>query len=229
MTGTMGLSRQWVGFLAVMAATTLSGFAGVYFEKVIKGGKTGLWTRNVQLALFGILFGTCGILFRPEEFRMVTERGLLAGFTPLVWGVVMDISIGGLAVAMVVKYASSVAKGFSISMSVLLSALTAAVRRGGMPSGKFAAGTLFVLAATVGFSYFQPPPQPKAHAGNGATSTEMVEGGSKGAGKSRGGGGNSGGASAGVDVGDRVRRQGGSLEEGEEAEDEGLLERKADR
>jgi len=139
-----------------MAATTLSGFAGVYFEKVLKGGKTGLWMRNVQLAAFGIIFGTCGILFRPEELRMVTERGLLSGFTPMVWAVVLDISVGGLAVAMVVKYASSVEKGFSISMSVLLSALTAAFRRGGVPSAKFALGTALVLAATVGFSHFQP-------------------------------------------------------------------------
>ncbi len=38
-----------VGLLAVLFACFSSGFAGVYFEKLLKGSSTGVWMRNIQL------------------------------------------------------------------------------------------------------------------------------------------------------------------------------------
>jgi len=38
-----------------------TGFAGVYFEKVLKGSKTSIWVRNVQLGMFGTILGTIGL------------------------------------------------------------------------------------------------------------------------------------------------------------------------
>jgi UDP-sugar transporter A1/2/3 len=45
-----------VGFVAVLAEVTLSGFASIYFEKVIKATnvKLTIWDRNFQLALWSI-------------------------------------------------------------------------------------------------------------------------------------------------------------------------------
>lgn len=47
MNGTLGL-------IAVFAACMLSGLAGVYFEKVLKGSNATLWIRNVQLSFFSL-------------------------------------------------------------------------------------------------------------------------------------------------------------------------------
>jgi UDP-sugar transporter A1/2/3 len=38
-----------MGFGAVLMATLTSGFAGVYFEKILKTGPTSVWVRNIQL------------------------------------------------------------------------------------------------------------------------------------------------------------------------------------
>lgn len=41
--------QQFIGFGAVLMATLTSGFAGVYFEKILKTGPTSVWMRNIQL------------------------------------------------------------------------------------------------------------------------------------------------------------------------------------
>ena len=43
------MSGQFVGLVAVLTACCSSGFAGVYFEKILKGTKATIWMRNVQL------------------------------------------------------------------------------------------------------------------------------------------------------------------------------------
>jgi UDP-sugar transporter A1/2/3 len=45
------------GFVAVLAAACTSGFAGVYFEKMLKGANTSIWMRNVQICCTSIGLG----------------------------------------------------------------------------------------------------------------------------------------------------------------------------
>jgi UDP-galactose transporter len=46
--------NRTIGLAAVFAACLLSGLAGVYFEKVLKGSSATLWVRNVQLSFFSL-------------------------------------------------------------------------------------------------------------------------------------------------------------------------------
>lgn len=43
-----------LGLVTVFASCMLSGAAGVYFEKVLKGSSATLWVRNVQLSFFSL-------------------------------------------------------------------------------------------------------------------------------------------------------------------------------
>lgn len=77
-----------------------------------------LWARNVQMSVPSLCFSLSGVLLSPDYHR-ITTHGLLEGFTPLVWGVVANQALGGLLVAMVVREASSVAKGFATSIAIV--------------------------------------------------------------------------------------------------------------
>lgn len=55
-----------MGGLAALAAAMTSGFAGVYFEMVLKGSDTSVWVRNIHLALFGVIVAAFGILSQPK-------------------------------------------------------------------------------------------------------------------------------------------------------------------
>ena len=43
-----------IGVIAALGVSVCSGFASVYLEKILKGDKTSIWVRNVQLCLFSI-------------------------------------------------------------------------------------------------------------------------------------------------------------------------------
>lgn len=51
------------GFVAVMTAAVTSGFAGVYFERILKSSTTTLWMRNVQMGIFSIIIAFITVYF----------------------------------------------------------------------------------------------------------------------------------------------------------------------
>lgn len=51
MTSEKSTNDKLIGLIAVLVACFSSGFAGVYFEKLLKGSSTGVWMRNIQLGL----------------------------------------------------------------------------------------------------------------------------------------------------------------------------------
>jgi len=109
-----------IGVISVLIACILSGVAGVYFEKILKKSKVTLWARNVQLSLFSIIPGYfIGVLLMDGE--TVKEKGFFGGYTR--WTVLTIIfhAFGGILVAIVVKYADNILKGFATSISIILS------------------------------------------------------------------------------------------------------------
>lgn len=46
-----------IGMVAVVVSCLMSGFAGVYFEKILKGSSQSVWLRNVQLGFLGTILG----------------------------------------------------------------------------------------------------------------------------------------------------------------------------
>ena len=84
----------FIGFVAVVVACCLSGFAGIYFEKILKGSApVSLWMRNVQMAVFAIPSSFLAIYM--QDAKTVNEYGLLYGFDSIVWLTVLWYGIGG--------------------------------------------------------------------------------------------------------------------------------------
>ena len=117
--------NRLLGLGAVILSCLSSGFAGVYFEKILKGSKASLWLRNIQLGLFGALSGILGVFI--NDGRTVIDKGFFFGYTPLVVLMIANQAGGGLLVAVVIKYADNILKGFATSVSIIVSTVAAVV------------------------------------------------------------------------------------------------------
>ncbi|XP_066593160.1 UDP-N-acetylglucosamine transporter isoform X2 [Prorops nasuta] len=100
---------QLLGFAAALSACFLSGFAGVYFEKILKGSDISVWMRNVQLSLLSLPFGfiTCFL----NDGDIIRKQGFFFGYDAFIYYLIVLQAGGGLIVAMVVKYADNILKG----------------------------------------------------------------------------------------------------------------------
>lgn len=110
-----------LGFSAALSACLLSGFAGIYFEKILKGSDISVWMRNVQLSVLSIPFGlgTCFL----QDGDIIRKQGFFFGYDLFICYLVVLQAGGGLIVAMVVKYADNILKGFATSLAIIISCI----------------------------------------------------------------------------------------------------------
>lgn len=112
------------GVLIVLLASTTSGFAGTYLEKMYKDTgkstktttKRSIWFRNVQLACFSIPISLCTAYW--QDIERLKSEGPFQGFGMLVAIIITLQAIGGLVVAAVMLYASNILKCFAVSASI---------------------------------------------------------------------------------------------------------------
>mmetsp|Transcript_18470 Transcript_18470/g.28978 ORF Transcript_18470/g.28978 Transcript_18470/m.28978 type:complete len:386 (-) Transcript_18470:129-1286(-) len=142
--------NRFVGLVAVISAACTSGFSGVYFEKILKGSEVTLWIRNIQMGLFSIAIAFVTAMV--EDSDEISRKGFFVGYSPIVLTVITVQAVGGLIVAVVVKYADNVLKVFASSFSILLSCLISAVAFDFRPNKSFLAGASLVLISTVMYS-----------------------------------------------------------------------------
>lgn len=153
--------NRLVGLGAVIISCASSGFAGVYFEKILKESKGSIWLRNIQLGMFGILTGVCGIFIK--DGKNVSENGFFFGFHSLVWVIIFNQAFGGLLVAVVIKYADNILKGFSTSISIVVSTIAAIFLFSFNVTGMFVMGASLVILAVYLYSLpkkVEPPVLP---------------------------------------------------------------------
>ncbi|XP_051252724.1 solute carrier family 35 member A3b isoform X2 [Dicentrarchus labrax] len=152
----LSAGSQFVGLMAVLTACVSSGFAGVYFEKILKETKQSVWVRNIQLGLFGFVFGLVGMIV--YDGPRVRQSGMFQGYSTITCTVVVLQALGGLVIAMVIKYADNILKGFATSLSIIVSALISYfLLEDFNPTGVFFLGSLLVIAATFLYGYEHKP------------------------------------------------------------------------
>ena len=90
---------------------------------MLKGAsKPSLWLRNVQLASYSSLIAALSLLSvqRDETLR---EHGWLHNFGPLAWATVVWQAAGGLVVAVAIKYADNILRGFAQAFAIIATAV----------------------------------------------------------------------------------------------------------
>ncbi|KAA0714165.1 UDP-N-acetylglucosamine transporter [Triplophysa tibetana] len=138
---------QFVGLVAVLVACCSSGFAGVYFEKILK---------ETKQSMFGLVFGLFG-MFAYDGAR-VQEHGMFQGYNMVTWIVVALQALGGLVIAAVIKYADNILKGFATSLSIILSTfISYFLLEDFEPTSVFFMGAALVIAATFLYGYEGKP------------------------------------------------------------------------
>ena len=126
---------SFTGLAAIVGMVCLSGIAGIWLEKFLKNKDTTplpspilssppaatLWERNLQLSLYGILFGLSSVAI--NDYRAVREQGFFHSYSMWTLFVILTAAVGGLIVAVVVKYTNTIVKGFATSISIMLTSV----------------------------------------------------------------------------------------------------------
>lgn len=149
-----------LGLIAVIISAFSSAVAGVYFEKILKGSaQVSVWMRNIQLGVFGTIIGLIGMF--ANDGPAVLAKGFFFGYTNWVWFVIVMQAFGGLLVAVVVKYADNILKGFATSMAIVVSTVASLyIFPDFHLSLMFLGGTVLVITAVCLYGKFdyKPPP-----------------------------------------------------------------------
>lgn len=140
--------------MAALTACALSGFSGVYFEKILKGSDVTVWMRNVQLSLCSVPLGL--ISCYTYDGGIISEKGFFFGYDKFVHYLIILQAGGGLIVAVVVKYADNILKGFATSLAIVFSCIGSIYIFDFQLSVQFVFGVAFVI-----FSIFLYGFQPK--------------------------------------------------------------------
>lgn len=140
----METSSYVLGVLAVLTDSALSGFATVYFEKVLKTTVLTVWDRNLQLASWSIAIYLPWALYdQPTQplygWSLVTVLLALLG------------AGGGILVALVIKHADSLAKNLATASSIVITTSASYLMFGGPMSTESVIGCFIVIIA--GYTY----------------------------------------------------------------------------
>ncbi|KAL7312383.1 hypothetical protein PS15m_008146 [Mucor circinelloides] len=106
-----------------------------------------IWIRNIQMSFFSVLLGLVFVVML-QDGTTIVERGFFVNYTPLTWTVIAIQALGGLIVALVVKYADNILKGFATSISIILSSIVSVWLFNFTFSGSFLLGAALVIYAT---------------------------------------------------------------------------------
>ncbi|KAJ1918313.1 UDP-galactose transporter Gms1 [Tieghemiomyces parasiticus] len=167
--------EKLLGLLTVALACVMSGLAGVYFEKILKGSKTSVWARNIQLSFFS-LFPALFLGVMLKDGAGVREHGFWYGYNAWTFGAITCQALGGIIVALVVKYADNILKGFATSISIILSCVASIFIFDFHITIMFVIGTAAVIYATYLYgTASSAKPTPKSTAASEAAGGRSLE------------------------------------------------------
>jgi len=161
--GELAKGDVMTGVLAALGVSICSGFASVYLEKILKGDKTSLWVRNVQLCIFSIPLQLFAVWQR--DWAKVQSQGWLHGFCPVTWMVVCMFAFGGLLVAVVIRFADNNLKNLAMAVAIILSCLASIPLFNFQPNTVFWGGAALVISSIFLYAWTPKPPPGVCSAG----------------------------------------------------------------
>lgn len=137
-----------------------------------------LWVRNIQLSLFSSVIGVAVVMLQANHFHLDAISGLSLDFkglfdplehwydpvvragegffegltdNPMAWAVIFLQTVGGLLIAVAIKHADNIAKGFALAVSIVFTFLLSVVLFDFQPTLASVLGGAAVVASTIMF------------------------------------------------------------------------------
>ena len=165
-----GFGSKLIGYAAVLIQVALSGFAAVYFEKVIKSSteKLSIWDRNVQLAGASIAFYFATFLWEaiqadPNKKGIENNGssggggGFFKGWSFITFLLACLSAGGGILVAMTFKYADSILKTLAVSLAIVLTTFVSWALLGSKLNITVVVGAISAIIGVLNYNYDATP------------------------------------------------------------------------
>uniref|UniRef100_A0A0N5BDV0 UDP-galactose transporter n=1 Tax=Strongyloides papillosus TaxID=174720 RepID=A0A0N5BDV0_STREA len=143
---------QIIGLVMVFIGTILSGFSGIFLEKIFKKTSQSIWCLNFQLAAFSVPVFFCVSVI--TDSSKIDEKGLFAGFDWWVIAVYFLYGLHGMVVALLLKHASSILKCFASGFVIASTAIVSIFLFNIIPNLLLIFGTSIILLAVYLYSSF---------------------------------------------------------------------------
>ena len=176
----------WFGYGAVVLEVVLSGFASIYFERVVKSTAEVItvWERNFQLAMYSVAIYAVMIYYDYTVSAAAAAAGA-AGVTPEPYHLFQNWSIltcavaflgaaGGLLVAATLKYSDAIMKTLATAGAIVISTAVGHAFLGGVVTATVVLGGISTIISIFSYTFDQTPPSPAA----AASSANAINGGS---------------------------------------------------
>jgi len=145
-----------LGTAAVLIEVVLSGFASIYFEKVIKTDpeQLGIWERNYQLA-----FGSIPIYIAFLLWDEGGEAGYGGGWSIVAVVLALLGAAGGMLVALSIKHGDSILKTLATTGAIVLSATLDHLMLGGPLTAIMCIAGVQVILSICNYTFDASPPE----------------------------------------------------------------------
>lgn len=162
--------NPFLGTVAVLAEVTLSGFASIYFEKVIKLDtlKLSIWERNFQLALTSF---PVYMVFILHDTSASNTGGFGTGWSLLTWTVAIFGAAGGLLVALSIKYGDAILKTLATTGAIVLSSVLDHVILDGPLTATMMIAGVQVILSIFNYTFDMTPPSASLQSQTTTTTT----------------------------------------------------------
>ena len=149
------ISNPYIGTIAIFSVVLLSGFTGVLIQKILQNkginndSQLSMWDRNFQLSFWSIIIGSIAMIIK--DGNELTENGFFYNWSKYTIIIIILLSLGGILVAVIIKYTDVVVKGFASAISLICICIFGSIILGDTLDIIFAIGASITLIAS--FNY----------------------------------------------------------------------------
>ena len=135
------------GLLMAVIMALLSGAAGVYTELVMKKRPhRDVNVQNLYLYFFGIMFNLLAMTYHDGP-QSLLHTNFFKGYNVIVYVMILNHALSGIAVSMVMKYADNIVKVYATSVAMILTTAVSIIFFNFRLSMAFLLGTSVVCVA----------------------------------------------------------------------------------